>query len=122
LVTEGVVSMHARLSFVALSRGGDPDAAVRSFASSADAIQSLEGNQGFLLLVDRETNTGLTITFWDTEEHLRSSADEAARLRQFAAAIANVTIEDVRNYEVVIQKARLDGRPGASGSGMASGG
>ena len=95
--------MFARVSSFHLSAGGDPEAAIKSFANFSDPIRHLKGNQGLMLLVDRETNTALTITFWETEEGLRSSAEQAAYLRRLAAGIANVSIEGVNNYEVALE-------------------
>ena len=95
--------MFARVSAYRLSPGGDPEAAIKSFANFSDPIRQLEGNQGLMLLIDRETNTALTITFWETQERLHSSAEQASRLRRLAASIANVSIEDVKNYEIAIE-------------------
>ena len=95
--------MFARVSAFQLSPGGDPEVAIKSFANFSDPIRHLEGNQGLMLLVDRETNTALTITFWETEERLRSSAEQASQLRRLAAGIANVSIQDVKNYEIALE-------------------
>ncbi len=98
--------MHARVSFYGLAPGADPEGAAKGFENSADAVQQMEGNQGLMLLVDREGGTALSLTFWDTEDHLRASAAQAGQLRQQAAEAAQVSIEDVKNFEVALDRGR----------------
>jgi heme-degrading monooxygenase HmoA len=95
--------VHARVSSYTLAPGGDPQSAVQAFQNSVDAVRALKGNEGVMLLVNRETETALTITFWDTEENLRSSAEEAARLRKLMATIANVSVDSVGSYEIAFE-------------------
>ena len=98
--------MHARVSFYQLGEGGDPDAAVKGFEDSVAAVEELPGEQGAMLLVDRSTGKAITITFWDTEENLHGSAEQANQVRQQAASSGNLSILGVENYEVAMQRMR----------------
>ncbi len=96
--------MHARVSFYQLAEGGDADAVVKAFESSVSAVEELEGEQGVMLLIDRDSGKAITITFWDTEEHVRSSAERANAIRQQASSTAGLSIEAVENYEVAMER------------------
>lgn len=98
--------MHARVSFYQLGEGGDIQAAVKAFEDSVGVVQQMEGQQGLMLLVDRDGGKAITITFWDTEEHLRSSAEQASTVRQQASASAGLSIQGVENYEVAMEIGR----------------
>jgi heme-degrading monooxygenase HmoA len=98
--------MHARVSFYRLGEGTDPDTAAKSFEKSAGAVQQLDGEQGLMLLIDRDGRKAITITFWDSEEHLRSSAEQANQIRQQAADSTGLTIDGVENYEVAMELGR----------------
>jgi heme-degrading monooxygenase HmoA len=71
-----------------------------------DPVLQMEGNQGATLLVDRDSGKAITITYWDTEEHLRSSAEQANKLRQEAADTGGLSIRGVESYEVAMEAGR----------------
>jgi heme-degrading monooxygenase HmoA len=98
--------MHARVSFYQLAAGGDADAAVKAFEDNVSGVEALEGEQGVMLLVDRDSGKAITVTFWDTEEHLQSSAERANQIRKGAATSGNLSIQGVEHYEVVMQTLR----------------
>jgi heme-degrading monooxygenase HmoA len=93
--------MHARASFYQLPQGADVDAAVSGFDQATDAVQQLGGNQGLMLLVDRDSGKAISLTLWDSEDSLRSSSEQANTLRERAAGVGGLTIEAVEHYEVV---------------------
>jgi heme-degrading monooxygenase HmoA len=93
--------MHARASFYQLPEGADADAAVGGFDQSIEAVQQLEGNQGLMLLIDRENGKAISLTLWDSEDSLRSSSEQANTLRERAAGVGGLTIQGVEHYEVV---------------------
>jgi heme-degrading monooxygenase HmoA len=93
--------MHARVSFYQLPAGRDVDAAVSGFDQSTDDVQQLDGHQGLMLLVDRDSGKAITLTLWDSEDTLRSSSEQANALRERAAGAGGLTIEAVEHYEVV---------------------
>jgi heme-degrading monooxygenase HmoA len=95
--------MHARVSFYDV---GDADAAVKGFETAVDTVKEMEGNQGLMLLVDRGGGKAITITFWDTEERLRSTTERANTVRQQAADAAGASIRGVEQYEVALEVGR----------------
>ena len=99
-------AMHARVSFYQLGEGVDADAAVKSFGDSAGVVEQMDGQRGLMLLIDRDSGKAITLTFWDTEEHLRSSAEQASQIRRQAADAGGLTIEGVENYEVAMESGR----------------
>lgn len=75
---------------------------VQSAPSPGDA--GLAGFKGAFLLVDRERAKVMTITLWDTEQHVRESAAGADRLRAAigqAFGISGPPVVEV--YEVASQ-------------------
>ena len=98
--------MHARVSFYEVASGGDAAAAVKGFEDAMDPVRQLEGNRGVELLVDRDSGKAITITYWDTEEHLRSSAEQANKLRQEASDSGGLSIRGVESYEVALESGR----------------
>jgi heme-degrading monooxygenase HmoA len=66
----------------------------------------MEGNQGATLLVDRSSGKAITITYWDTEEHLQASVDAANQVRQRAADQGGLSIRSVEHYEVAMEVRR----------------
>jgi heme-degrading monooxygenase HmoA len=98
--------MHARVSFYEVASGGDAAAAVKGFEDAMDPVRQMEGNRGVELLVDRDSGKAITITYWDTEEHLRSSAEQANKLRQEASDSGGLSIRGVESYEVALESGR----------------
>jgi hypothetical protein len=66
------------------------------------AFQEDEGFKGALALADRQSGKMLTITFWESEEAMRASEEEANRLRSDIAQASGETIAAVERYEVGI--------------------
>lgn len=95
--------MHARVSFYEVASGGDAAAAVKGFEDAMEPVRQMEGNQGAALLVDRNSGKAITITYWDTEDHLQSSAEQANKLRQEASDTGGLTIRGVESYEVALE-------------------
>jgi heme-degrading monooxygenase HmoA len=98
--------MHARVSFYEVASGGDAAAAVKGFEDAMAPLQQMKGHQGATLLVDRDNGKAITITYWDTEENLRSSAEQANKLRQEASETGGLSIKGVESYEVALESGR----------------
>ena len=64
------------------------------------AFQDDEGFKGALALADRQSGKTLTITFWESEEAMRATEEEANRLRSEIAQAGGETIAAVERYEV----------------------
>ena len=67
----------------------------------------MQGWKGVLSLSSADRSTGLTLTFWESEEALRDSEEIANRLRGEAAAAGGDTVTGVERYEVVFDEAPL---------------
>ncbi len=61
-----------------------------------------EGFKGLIALGDRQSGKTLGITFWESEEAMRASEEDANRLREESAEAGGGTIADVERYEVGI--------------------
>jgi heme-degrading monooxygenase HmoA len=60
-----------------------------------------EGFRGMIGLVQRSSNMGLTISFWESEEAMRESEEAGERLRRIAADAMKAETEPMVNrYEV----------------------
>lgn len=93
--------MHARVSYFQ-KHTGDIDAAARVGEEKlVPQLQTVSGFQGMQLLVDRETGRSIAITYWEDEESLRASEQQADRVREEAGELAGFRAEKVERYEVV---------------------
>jgi heme-degrading monooxygenase HmoA len=67
------------------------------------AIRDIPGFKGIIGLVDRNANTGITLSLWDSEEAMNEAEVEGARLREEAAKAMKAETEPMVNrYEVVL--------------------
>ena len=96
--------MHARLSLYEGGPGVNVDTAVQAFEDALKALQKIDGYQGATLLVDRNNGKAVTITCWDTEDHMQVSVDAANKLRQQAAVTGGLSIRDVGHYAVAMEE------------------
>ena len=95
--------MHARVT--RLQSSPDKIDEVRSMIEGK-VIPTAKGLAGFVggyFLADRSTGQVLGITLFDTEAHLRGSAEAAAKLRADAAEATGGTFASVDEYEVIAQ-------------------
>jgi len=94
--------MHARVSFYELGNASKDDAA-RSFGDALQAVKEMTGNKGGMLLVDAAARKAVTITYWESEQALRDSTQQANTARERAAGSAGMTITGVEAYEVALE-------------------
>ncbi len=59
-----------------------------------------EGFKGMIALGDRQSGKTLGITFWESEEAMRASEQDADRLREESAEASGGQIAGVERYEV----------------------
>lgn len=102
---QGGDTVHARVSFYDLP-AEQADAGIEGFRGVQDSVQQMEGNQGGMLLVDRDGGKAITITFWDSADDLQASSEQANQLRQQVANQAGLSIRSVAGYEVAVQFGR----------------
>ena len=92
--------MHARVSTYQFA----PDAIDKASEQFDSAMNELDDMKGAVLLVDRTTGKGMTITYWESQETLASSRQAADRVRSAAAQAASGSIESVEEYEVLLER------------------
>ena len=94
--------MHARVSFYDSGSASKEDAA-EAFDSAVRAVKDMQGNKGGVLLVDTAHGKAITVTYWETEEALRDSTQQADAVREQAAGSAGMSITAVEAYEVAME-------------------
>ena len=95
--------MHARVSIIEAPTDRLEEGTKRIREEIAPALRQMSGCQGFITLIDRGSGKSLNITFWDTEEDMRASEEQANQLRQQAAETVGATGEpQVERYEVAL--------------------
>jgi len=95
--------MHARASHIA----GSPENAEQGIATFKDTIlpelESMDGNRGAMLLVDRASGNALAITLWEDESAMRASEERANQMRSNASDEMGASGEArVERYEVAV--------------------
>jgi heme-degrading monooxygenase HmoA len=93
--------VHARVSIFE----GPPDMIDESLRQAREVIlpQAKEKDPGFkgiIALTDRQGGKLLGITFWESEEAMRATEEEASRLREESAEVGGGTVAGVERYEV----------------------
>jgi heme-degrading monooxygenase HmoA len=67
------------------------------------AMKRIPGFKGIIGLVDRNANTGITISLWEDEQAMNEGEQEGTRLREEAAKAMKAETEPmVNHYEVVL--------------------
>ena len=66
-------------------------------------MKEIAGFKGIIGLVDRNANTGVTLSLWEDEQAMQQGEEEGARLRDEAAKAMKAETEPMVNrYEVVL--------------------
>ena len=71
-------------------------------AETVPKVRELPGNVGMMGLADRRSGRVTAITFWESEDALRRSEEQANRLRKEAAESGGQQVGRVDRYEVAI--------------------
>jgi len=94
--------MHARMGIVAMSPE-DFEQGIKIMSTQAlPAIRLLPGYKGGLILGDAEAGKAVYVTFWESEEDMRRSEQDASVLRQDSAAALGVDEIPIERYEVMV--------------------
>ena len=64
--------------------------------------QQIDGFKGLIALVTAKTGKTIGITLWESEEAMRTSEEEANRLRSESAEAGGETIAGVERHEVAL--------------------
>jgi heme-degrading monooxygenase HmoA len=70
-------------------------------AQALPAIRLLPGYKGGLILGDPEAGKAVYLTFWETEDDMRASEEDAGVLRHDSAEALGVDDIPIERYEVI---------------------
>jgi heme-degrading monooxygenase HmoA len=83
---------------------GSPDQMDESLRQAREQVlpraRQMDGFKGLIALGDRQSGKTLGITFWESEEAMRASEQEANRVRSESAEASTQEIAGVERYEV----------------------
>lgn len=105
--------MHARVTTLEGDPGRMGDAAQHIQEQTLPQLRQLEGFKGFVALGDRQSGKVLGVAFYESEEHLRATAEAVSSVRSGAADAAGGTVAGVEEYEVFAFEAPSEGPVGA---------
>jgi heme-degrading monooxygenase HmoA len=98
--TKEACPVYARISTLE----GPPELMDESLRLAREVVlpqgRLMEGFKGMIALGDRHSGRTLGITFWESEEAMRTSEEAAKRLREESAKAGGDTIASVERYEV----------------------
>jgi heme-degrading monooxygenase HmoA len=75
---------------------------VPAFRNALDEVQQLDGNKGGYLLIDRDNNTALTLTLWETQAALQASEVATSRMRSDSINAVDGDILTIDRCEVAV--------------------
>lgn len=94
--------MFARVSTAKVATA-QLDVAVRHSQEQLPAAEHRAGFEGFSLLVNRESGEIMTISLWDTREHVEEHEARTRGTQGGPAADLEVPVPDVTVYEVALR-------------------
>ena len=65
-------------------------------------LQQMDGFEGFVALVDRQSGKVLGVALWESEEALRATEEAVSSQRSGVAEAAGATVAGVERYEVAV--------------------
>lgn len=68
------------------------------------AVRELDGFQGLLSFIDRDSGKGMSFTLWETAEARQASVEAASSLRKDAVDAMTASVVGVENYELVVDE------------------
>ena len=69
------------------------------------SAREMNGYKGVLSFGDRNSGKGITLTFWESEEAMKTSEEAANKLRQQAADEMEEEVAGVERFEVFVNEA-----------------
>lgn len=88
------------------SRERSLEDAERARSQFLPQMRAMDGFNRVMVAYDPESGRSLSLTFWESEEAMRSSEEAADQIRKESAEQAGDTIVDVRRYEIVLDETR----------------
>jgi len=93
--------MHARVTTLQMDPGKVDEASDRLQSEDVPEFKQLDGFKGMTLVTDRDSGKTLAITFWESEDAMRSSEDAVKDARRRAADTGGADEPQVERFEVV---------------------
>ncbi len=101
--------MYARLTTIEGAPDKMDEATRHVQEQTLPQLQKMDGFKGFVALGDRNSGRLLGVTFWEDEEALQATEQEASGVRSGAAEAVGGTVASVEQYEVVVFEAPSTG-------------
>jgi heme-degrading monooxygenase HmoA len=98
-----VAGMYARVLRLTGSAERTDDGVENYKSRVAPALRDQDGYGGARLLVNRETGTGMSVTFWRDEAASRASFEALTNVRAEASSRFGAETPETKVYEVVVQ-------------------
>jgi heme-degrading monooxygenase HmoA len=94
--------MFARMTKIT-DLGADVDTSVQAVRDQViPRVKDLDGYQGFIGFVDRETGTFMSFTLWESEAAMRASEEAANQMRSEISKQFTAQEPTVKRFETVI--------------------
>jgi heme-degrading monooxygenase HmoA len=94
--------MYARVS----TYHGETERLLEGFRRTTEPLSQLAGFERAYFLTDSAAGRAMTVTLWESEAAMASSADWANKAREHAAHDSGATVESVDSYEVSLTAAK----------------
>jgi hypothetical protein len=94
--------VYARTTTIQADRSKVEDGIARVRDQVFPAVTAMDGCAGMSLLVDRESGRCIATTSWETEDAMRSSAEQVKPLRADAEQTLGATSSEVATWEVAV--------------------
>ncbi len=101
--------MYARLTTIEGAPDKMDEATRHVQEQTLPQLQQMDGFKGFVALGDRNSGRLVGVTFWEDEEALQATEQEASGVRSGAAEAVGGTVANVEQYEVVVFEAPSTG-------------
>ncbi len=101
--------MYARLTTIEGAPDKMDEATRHVEEQTLPQLQKMDGFKGFVALGDRNSGRLVGVTFWEDEEALQATEQEASGVRSGAAEAVGGTVASVEQYEVVVFEAPSTG-------------
>ncbi len=97
--------MHARVSYIDAESADRIDGVVEQVESDiVPTLKEQDGFKGMTVLADRESGRMIALTYWESEDALKTSEEVANKARGEAAETAGSPEPRVERYEVAVDE------------------
>ncbi len=94
--------MHARVTTLQADPSRVDEMADNLRKDDIPGFEKLDGFKGMTVITDRNSGKTMALTFWESEEAMRSSEDAVKSARERAASTGGSQEPQVERFEVII--------------------